>query len=55
MSLVPVGVPFFPAHPFLATNLIVIANMSAYNKVDKEIVDTKRQLAKALSCLTQLR
>ncbi|KAK4031460.1 hypothetical protein C8A01DRAFT_21312, partial [Parachaetomium inaequale] len=38
-----------------ACKSLVIANISAYNKVDKEIIDAERQLSEALSRLSYLR
>jgi hypothetical protein len=41
MSLVPIGILSSSSPFFLTTNLIVIANILAYNKVNKEIIDAK--------------
>jgi hypothetical protein len=39
--LVPIGIPFTKTPLFLLLIPIVIANLLAYSKVDKEIVDAK--------------
>jgi hypothetical protein len=36
----PIGIPPTPTFPI--TNFVVIINILAYNRVDKEIVDAKR-------------
>lgn len=50
-----VSIPLCPDSVDFVLKCVVIANLSACDKIDKEIVDAERQLSEALSRLSRLR